>query len=949
MKRIFLVLVTLLLISPFAISRQISEAEAFSVAMKYSSVIDAGGKCDKLKKVSSGKSYYAFNAEGGGFIIVSGDDMLTELVGYSKEGKFDEADMPENMRYLLDGYSEYLSAVRSGKILPKKAKVSVNANVEVGPLLTTKWNQDEPYNALAPSYGEGNCPTGCIATAMAQVMNFHKWPLKGTGSNSYSHSYGTSTVDFSQSIYDWNNMLDGYYDNPSAVEVDAVARLMYDVAVSVNMKWGKTVSGASNYIIARAFREYFGYQSQFMYRDDFTTAGFKAFLKSEIDLHRPVIYLGEGSVGHAFVADGYDANGFVHINWGWGGYCDGFFDVSYLYPDGIGIGGGEGGYNLKQSIITVIPLKNGETPAAPVSLGFYNNGDSDIGISSSPAEGSLGYVSFYVKSLQNQSDVPFGGEFALGIFDEADNLVATSTVKDYSNRPMKAWSYTYGFYCPFPELSLKDGEYSVSGMFRLKGDIEWKKMQTKYGMKMSVKAAKYRLVSNTGVSFKALAKPYVEGKSEVGRKVSFVFPIMNEGGLSANPSVFFVLREKGKTEVIEKGYAKPYLYDGAEAKVEWEYALSAEKVAEGKTYEVLIDKIIYFRDELTLANDFGPIVFTVEKYVGDKQMQLSLGGTEEYPGHLMMDNYDFALGSNVNFHVSGLANENSADFEGKVGYLITNLLGEEITVKAEYDTNVPALSDIGGYVFGVDFSNLADGEYKIFPVSWQSVNGSLALEPVKFAGEPNLEFSVADNWVKFKPTVLELSNIEQIGTPELGGEAVFNVTFNNYRPFAFCGFANLFVYDFNSLVYSMSSENFTLDNGENNMTVKIPLTDESVFAEGKTYSLKIVEVNQTVGNAPFELDDNVGSYVWGIGNSSVNTIEANEVIVCPVPAEDVLCIKGTHVSKVRVYSVLGALVALEDYDNLNCVSIDVSALSPGVYGLDIETANGIVRNRFIKK
>ncbi len=113
MKRIFLALVTLLLISPFAISRQISEAEAFSVAMKYSSVIDAGGKCDKLKKVSSGKSYYAFNAEGGGFIIVSGDDMLTELVGYSKEGKFDEADMPENMRYLLDGYSEYLSAVRS--------------------------------------------------------------------------------------------------------------------------------------------------------------------------------------------------------------------------------------------------------------------------------------------------------------------------------------------------------------------------------------------------------------------------------------------------------------------------------------------------------------------------------------------------------------------------------------------------------------------------------------------------------------------------------------------------------------------------------------------------------------------------------------------------------------------------------------------------------------------
>lgn len=698
MKRFLFFLVSLCLFSEYAITRQISEAEALSVAMKYASSFEGVDSSGKLKRAVSNKSYYVFNAEGGGFFIVSGDDRLTELVGYSREGRFEEANIPDNMRCLLDGYSQYLLAVRNGKILPKKAHLSANANVEVGPLLTTKWNQDEPYNKLAPSYGEGNCPIGSVATAMAQVMNYHKWPLKGTGSNSYSHSYGTSTVDFSQSTYDWDNMLDGYYDNPSAVEVDAVAKLMYDAAVSVNMKWGPDVSKASNYVIASALREYFGYQSQFFYRDDFTTAGFKSFLKSEIDARRPIIYLGEGSVKHAFVADGYDSNDFVHINWGWAGYCDGFFDVSYLYPDGIGIGGGEGGYNLNQSIITVSPLKNGEKPYEPISLGFYNTSDLDVGISSSPAEGALGYVSFYVKSLQNQSDVPFSGDFALGIFNLEGEMVATSEIKSHSNRPMKAWSYAYGFYCPFPELSLQDGEYSVSGIFRLNPESKWEKMRTKYGMRMSVKSGKYSLVSNTGISLRAAAKPYLSGKPEVGRTISFVFPVINAGGLSAKPQFSFVLKEKGKEEIIEKGFVRAYLYDGVETDVKWEYTFSTDKVVEGKIYEVSISRIIFLGEDFTLANDFGPI-----------------------------------------------------------------------------------------------------------------------------------------------------------------------------------------------------------------------------------------------------------SFVLSAGDSSVEYIESDLVTVGPVPAEDVLYIKGIQISKVRVYSVFGAMVASGDYDNLNSVSIDISAFSPGAYILDIETTKGIVRKRFIKK
>lgn len=947
MKRIFLALVTLLLISPFAISRQISEAEAFSVAMKYSSVIDAGGKCDKLKKVSSGKSYYAFNAEGGGFIIVSGDDMLTELVGYSKEGKFDEADMPENMRYLLDGYSEYLSAVRSGKILPKKAKVSVNANVEVGPLLTTKWNQDEPYNALAPSYGEGNCPTGCIATAMAQVMNFHKWPLKGTGSNSYSHSYGTSTVDFSQSIYDWNNMLDGYYDNPSAVEVDAVAKLMYDVAVSVNMKWGPMASSAKDISVAKALRNHFGYQAQVYFRDDFTTTGFMALLSGELDNNRPVVYCGSGRVGHSFVADGYDSNGFVHINWGWGGHYDGFFDISYLYPEGSGIGGGDGGYNMYQSIITAKPLRNGEVPVDPAQLGFYDNGDTDVGITINRLEGEISSsLDFYVKNLFNISDSYFRGEFGIGVFDSSGKLVLTS---DSRTIRLAAWDYkAVGFYASLLLNNVSDGEYTVWGIYRAENQTEWTKIGTKYGFGLTVSNGKYRLEPMATIAFSVVGEPSILGKLQVGREAIAIFPIKNVGGKSCSGNVGYTVKEVGKSEVLQSGEINNYFYDSAVCSVEIPITFDAGRFTAGKSYEVEVTGVSTRWVEYPIANTYGPLVFTVGEYVPASQLQLSLGGTEEYPGHLMMDNYDFALGSNVNFHVSGLANENSANYEGKLGYMIANSLGETVAVRQEYDIYLPALSDIGGYIWSVDFSNLAEGEYKIYPVSWQILEDGLARQPMKFKGEPYLEFSVADNWVKFKPTVLELSNIEQIGTPELGGEAVFNVTFNNYRPFAFCGFANLFVYDFNSLVYSMSSENFTLDNGENNITVTIPLTEELIFADGKTYSLKI-DVDQWICTVPFELVDRVGSFKWTIGSGSLDEIESESVTVGPVPAEDVLYIKGASVSKVRVYSILGALVASEYYDNLSSVSIDVSALSPGAYVLDIETANGIVRKRFIKK
>ena len=278
---------------------------------------------------------YVFNlAEG--FVIVSADDCYHPIIGYSYEGHFDYDTAPDGMRYMLNELSndiarcvheniiatskvacEWKNLERSGQLHPEKSLPVVDV------LVQQRWDQGSPYNMYVPN----GYPTGCVATAMAQLMKYWEWPVTGTGNHSYQWNGQTLSADFGATTYDWDNMVDSYSSGTITPEQkEAVATLMWHCGVSVDMNYESDGSGAFSVDVPIAINQYFSYSdhsthiSRIGFYDDWI-----ALLKSNIDQYIPIYYSGHSEEGgHAFICDGYDTDGLFHFNWGWGGSSNGF-------------------------------------------------------------------------------------------------------------------------------------------------------------------------------------------------------------------------------------------------------------------------------------------------------------------------------------------------------------------------------------------------------------------------------------------------------------------------------------------------------------------------------------------------------------------------------------------------------------------------------------------------
>ncbi|MDE7350499.1 MAG: C10 family peptidase, partial [Muribaculaceae bacterium] len=236
----------------------------------------------------------------------------------------------------------------------------------IAPLLSTRWDQGSPYNLDCPLDGSKRSVTGCLATAMAQVIAFYGYPSVGSGSHSYEWKDLILDFDYGQTHFDFDNMLNSYSGRPSTQnQKKAVAKLMYACGVSVDMNYGAKESGARYLFIANALKEYFCYDAgvSYLLRNYYSKDEWEKIVYEELLAERPVIYGGQSPEGgHAFVCDGYD-EGLFHINWGWGGYCDGWYLLSALNPEGQGTGGHEGGYNSAQNMIIGIQPNIDGTPS----------------------------------------------------------------------------------------------------------------------------------------------------------------------------------------------------------------------------------------------------------------------------------------------------------------------------------------------------------------------------------------------------------------------------------------------------------------------------------------------------------------------------------------------------------------------------------------------------------
>ncbi|MBQ1627195.1 MAG: C10 family peptidase, partial [Prevotella sp.] len=317
-----------------AFSNPVSRSQALQNARNF--IQKRGGNIKKMalrqaplkSNEAENAPYYIFNlGDDNGFVIASGDDRAHAILGYSDEGAIDVNKMPDAMKYMLDYYEEQIQL--SKNLTNSEVTNSSVSYPAVEPMLTTKWDQRYPYNANCPMIDNYRCATGCVATAMAQVMYYHHWPQDATAIiPSYNseiavsgHSaYKTTVATLPSTTFDWDNMLDTYADGSTALADTAVARLMQYCGAAVKMQYSPTRSGAQNTDCIAAFNNYFGYAGTIteLERDCCQPGTWDELIYHEISQARPVIISGGANNGfHSFVCDGFDGDCMFHINWGW--------------------------------------------------------------------------------------------------------------------------------------------------------------------------------------------------------------------------------------------------------------------------------------------------------------------------------------------------------------------------------------------------------------------------------------------------------------------------------------------------------------------------------------------------------------------------------------------------------------------------------------------------------
>lgn len=442
MKRLYLFsMLIMLFVSTSALASPRTFSQAKAIAERKAALL--GIKIDKkaaakAPSMNGGTAtavspYYVFPfGENKGFAIVSGDDNMPEIVGYADHGTYDANNMPAAMAAFLNNYRATIEAMKQGNasaiknIAEAKALRANNtrATTAVSPLLgDIKWNQSTPYNNMCPKYDDTNLSaTGCVATAMAQVMMYWKYPNELKADiNEYKTSTHELTVagETKGQKYDWENMLPSYYSgNYNQTQADAVAKLMLHCGKAVEMDYGEE-SGAI--VTPGRLAKYFGYDSDLMLdlsRTCFTLAEWTAIIDKELQAKRPILYSGRTTNGgHQFVCDGSDGNGLYHINWGWGGYQDGYFDITILNPGqgGIGAGNVTDGYNRYCDMIIGIQPDNGKVdePLAEIPsliIEYYNSNDFTSGIE-------------LTKATRNNTTE----DFTITINDCWDNVYSTNT------------------------------------------------------------------------------------------------------------------------------------------------------------------------------------------------------------------------------------------------------------------------------------------------------------------------------------------------------------------------------------------------------------------------------------------------------------------------------------------------------------------------------------------
>lgn len=426
----------------------------------------AKAKSRTATTASPSDAYYVFNNDAGGFVIIAGDDAVTPVLGYTSTGSFDAENLPDGLKDLLKSYERQIAALGDNYVANQTATRAGFTGENL--LNTAKWNQNAPFNKYTPN----NYVTGCVATAGAIVMKHHGYPAKGTGSHSYTWNGKTISADFEQN-YDWASM-PAVYDGTNDAAFDGVARLMADLGVAVEMQYNKDGSGAYIGNLVTALQKYYGYSklSHLMAIEDVGAEAWNSRLREEIDANRPVLYAASDPArgGHAFVIDGYKDESFS-VNWGWGGYCDGFYQIGALNPESVGKPTGDK-YNVGQSAVFGMQPSDGTEKVS--GMGFLTNVGElqmlNMNITD-VKKGQNGVI--FSAPIGNTGDQPYTGEAAVALMNAKGEMreIVSSSSQTFNNLSRGSY-YPYLSFSFVSTVDAEPGDY-LAIVAKEKGSSEY--------------------------------------------------------------------------------------------------------------------------------------------------------------------------------------------------------------------------------------------------------------------------------------------------------------------------------------------------------------------------------------------------------------------------------------------------------------------------------------------
>ena len=533
MRKIFIILVLMTCGITGAWADEVSEEEALELAQQFVSGLDTRKSAPSSRKVrksvptvmAAGQVYglYVFNVtENRGFVVVSNDDQTTPILGFGKNCNIDIDNLPDNMRYWLQGYADQIAWLRtqdtqtSGARQKKAPKrVGSHPTAAIGPLVTTHWDQDAPYNNLCPKIGVERTVTGCVATTMAQLMYYHYAQNHFSAASTVIPEYTTRTKSLridalSATGFAWGDMTTTYGKESSTDAKSAVATLMQYCGAALQMDYDLASNGGSssyNEAIPFALKTYFGYDGgiRHCYRKNYSYDTWVDLIYSELANNRPVALGGQScGGGHSFICDGYkyqDDTDYFHINWGWGGSSDEYYVLSVLQPWEQGIGGSStlDGFSFGQDAVIGIQKPVDDNVDYCMSLERLDLGGSDATkmftrtASTDPFTGiSLYYVVYDYYYGSNAFDT------AVQLVDGTGQVVQTL---GRTENQTKTWNQTIS--ATLSNLSIlsgvDNGTYYVKVMSKLHGDTNWQECYDGDAYKLTATVSDNNLTINVPI------------------------------------------------------------------------------------------------------------------------------------------------------------------------------------------------------------------------------------------------------------------------------------------------------------------------------------------------------------------------------------------------------------------------------------------------------------------